>query len=151
MRIFQSNKCLTNLFQTIESVKSFFFFPYVNLFVLAFRIEAAIIAMQQMMFTINYDIEIWIIIAIRQSQNGQDRHLLALYMLIRPTSCKMQPSRLRRGTAKVKGIEKEDKIEVIVEIQIELQAPPEQIVKGVEREDKMLRITVFTTDGESDF
>lgn len=32
-----------------------------------------------------------------------------------------------------------------------LQAPPEQMVKGAESEDKMLRRTDFTTEGESCF
>lgn len=34
---------------------------------------------------------------------------------------------------------------------MELHAPPEHIVKGAESEDKMLRSTDFTTEGESCF
>lgn len=50
------------------------------------------------------------------------------------------------GTTIVKGIEKEDSIEVTVEIQIELQAPPEQTVKGIERYENMFRSTDFRAD-----
>jgi len=38
---------------------------------------------------------------------------------------------------------------VIVEMYIELHAPPEQMVRGVDNDDKILRITYLTTEGES--
>lgn len=77
--------------------------------------------------------------------------MLALYKDTNPTNCKIYPKKFNRGIAIVRGIENDDKIEVIVEMYIELQAPPEHIVKGAESEDKIFNKTDFTTDGESFF
>ena len=46
---------------------------------------------------------------------------------------------LRMGTTITRGTENEDRIDVIVEMYIELQAPPEQILKGVDKYEKMFR------------
>lgn len=43
------------------------------------------------------------------------------------------------GTTITRGTENEDRIDVIVEMYIELQAPPEQILKGVDKYEKMFR------------
>ena len=43
----------------------------------------------------------------------------------------------------VNGTENDDSIEVTVEIYMELHAPPEQNVRGMDREEKMFRSTSF--------
>ena len=50
----------------------------------------------------------------------------------------------------VKGTEKDDRIDVTVEMYIELQAPPEQIVRGMDKEENILSITSFKRFGIDD-
>ena len=54
--------------------------------------------------------------AIKYIQKETERHLFALYKLINPTNWRMYPNKFSNGTAKVKGIENDDKIEVTVEM-----------------------------------
>jgi hypothetical protein len=57
----------------------------------------------------------------------------------------------KRGIARVSGTEKEDNIPVIVEMYIELQAPPEQTLRGVERDDRIFKSIYFIMDLDSFF
>ena len=52
----------------------------------------------------------------------------------------------RIGTAKVSGTDKAERIDVIVEIYIELQAPPEQTVNGIESDDRILSKISWNND-----
>lgn len=73
--------------------------------------------------------------------------MLTLYRLNSPTNCKMYDRTFKNGTTIVKGTENEDRIEVIVETYIELQAPPEQIVIGIDKDVKTFSKTSFIIDG----
>ena len=50
----------------------------------------------------------------------------------------------------VKGTENDERIEVIVEMYIELQAPPEQIVSGIDNDENIFRRTCFNKVGTDD-
>ena len=51
------------------------------------------------------------------------------------------------GTTIVKGTENDDSIDVTVEIYIELHAPPEHIVNGIDREENTFKRTCFINEG----
>lgn len=68
---------------------------------------------------------------------------MALYRLSNPTICSKYPIIFNIGTTIVNGIENDDSIDVIVDMYMELQAPPEQIVNGIDKFEKMLRSICF--------
>ena len=53
----------------------------------------------------------------------------------------------KKGTTIVNGTENDDKIDVTVDIQIELHAPPEHIVRGIDKDENMFNRTDLRTDG----
>lgn len=55
------------------------------------------------------------------------------------------------GTTIVNGSENDESIEVTVEIYIELHAPPEQIVKGIESEEKTFNKTSLNSEFDLGF
>ena len=73
-------------------------------------------AAQQIQFAQWWEETIWTTIASKYIQKDAEYHFFALYRLTRPTICKIYPKRFSKGTAKVKGIENDDKIDVIVEM-----------------------------------
>ena len=51
------------------------------------------------------------------------------------------------GTTIVNGTENDDRMDVIVDIYIELQAPPEHIVNGIDKEENIFKSTCFISEG----
>jgi len=50
------------------------------------------------------------------------------------------------GTTRVKGNENEESMDVTVDIYTDVQAPPEQMLKGMDRAEKTLSNTSLTTE-----